>query len=163
MFGAVDIGGEIEVSNPFNWSDSEFDELPAPLLIDTENFQDYDSENNDVNEGVRRSNFSFLAVSKRANDAPLWAQRFRGANPTGATTTLAQAKVFNNTSWGLWTQEWQVQLTPIKKWEDWTEKIEDDVSQTPFTQGAVAENSLKEILEYLKALPPELVEKFIGH
>ncbi|MBT3198528.1 MAG: hypothetical protein HN350_01305 [Phycisphaerales bacterium] len=163
MFGAVDIGGEVEVANPFNWSDSEFDELPAPLLIDTENFQDYDSENNGVNQGIRRSNFSFLAVSRRPNDAPFWAQRFRGANPTDATTTLAQAKVFNNTSWGLWTQEWQVQLTPIKRWEDWTDKIEDDVSQAPFTQGAVAENSLKEILEYLKALPPELVEKFIGH
>ena len=164
MFGAADIGGEREVGNPFNWSDSEFDDLPAPLLINVEDFEDYNSENPNVNLGVRRSNFAFLALSKRPNDPPIWAKRFRGANPTGATTTLAQAKVFNSTSWGLWTQEWQVQLTPVNRWANWTQKIEMDVpTAQQRTLGAVDEATLRKILEYMQALTPEMAEKFIGH
>jgi hypothetical protein len=163
MFGAADVGGEVEIGNPFNWSDGEYDELPAPLLINTDDFEDYDNENPDVNRGVRRSNFAFLALSKRQNDAPFWAKRFSGANPTESTITLAQAKVFNNTSWGLWTQEWQVQLTPVNRWADWTGRIENDLPQTSLTQGAVTETSLQEILEYMQALPPEMAEKFIEH
>ena len=163
MFGAIDIGGDVQVSNPFNWSDSEFDDLPAPILINTEDFEDYNSDNPDVNLGIRRSNFAFLALAKRPNDAPLWAQRFRGANPTGATTTLAQAKVFNNTSWGLWTQEWQVQLTPVNRWGNWTRKIQEDLTRTSMTQGAVSAGDLQEILQYLQALPSEMAEKFTGH
>ncbi|MDP6044780.1 MAG: pilus assembly protein TadG-related protein [Phycisphaerae bacterium] len=163
MFGAIDVGGERQVSNPFNWSDSEFDDLPAPILINTEDYEDYNSDDPNVNLGVRRSNFAFLAVSKRPNDSPFWPQRFRGANPTGATTTLAQAKVFNNISWGLWTQEWQVQLTPVNRWSLWTQQIEEDLSQTSLTHGAVRAMDLQEILQYLQALPPEMAEKFIGH
>jgi|GEM_PF-1179405 len=163
MFGAIDIGGDIQVANPFNWSDSEFDDLPAPFLINTEDFPDYDNQNPDVDLGVRRSNFAFLALAKRPNDTPFWAQRFRGANPTGATTTLAQAKVFNNTSWGLWTQEWQVQLTRVNLWSDWIDRIEADLSRTSLTHGAVGAGDLRQILHYLRALPPEMAEKFIGH
>jgi hypothetical protein len=163
MFGAIDVGGERQVSNPFNWSDSEFDDLPAPILINTEDYEDYDSDNPDVNLGVRRSNFAFLAVSKRANDSPFWPQKFKGANPTHATTTLAQAKVFNNTSWGLWTQEWQVQLTPVNRWAQWTQQIQSDMSLTPMTRGAVRSTDLDQILEYMRALPPEMAEKFIEH
>jgi hypothetical protein len=163
MFGAIDVGGEVQVSNPFNWSDGEYDDLPAPLLINTDDYADYDSDNPDVNLGVRRSNFAFLALSRRPNDAGFWPQRFRGANPTNATTTLAQAKVFNNTSWGLWTQEWQVQLTPVNRWAQWTERIEDDLPRTSMTHGAVGAGELHEILQYMQALPPELAEKFIGH
>ena len=163
MFGAIDVGGDIEVANPFNWTDAEVDDLPAPILINTEDFADYDSDNPDVNLGVRRSNFAFLALARRPNDTPLWAQRFRGANPTGATTTLAQAKVGNKTSWGRWTQEWQVQLTPVNLWRDWISRIENDLGRTSMTQGAVGAGELQEILQYLQALPPEMAEKFIRH
>ncbi|MCP4375879.1 MAG: hypothetical protein GY794_06865 [bacterium] len=163
MFGAIDVGGDVEVANPFNWTDSEFDDLPAPILINTDDFADYNSDDPNVNTGIRRSNFAFLALAKRSDDSPLWAQRFRGANPTEATTTLAQAKVFNNTSWGLWTQEWQVQLTGVNLWSDWIARIQADTNQTSMTQGAVAGSELQEILEYMQALPSEMAEKFIGH
>jgi len=163
MFGAIDVGGDVAVANPFNWSASEVDELPAPFLIDTDDYEDYNSENPDVDLGVRRSNFAFLALAKRPTEAPLWTQRFRGANPTEAITTLAQAKVFNNTSWGLWTQDWQVQLTPVNRWADWVRRVADDSDKTSMTYGAVSSRELEEILQYLRALTPELAEKFIGH
>jgi hypothetical protein len=163
MFGAMDVGGDVEIANPFNWSDSEFDDLPAPILINTDDYADYNSDDPDVNLGIRRSNFAFLALAKRPNDTALWAQRFRGANPTEATTTLAQAKVFNNTSWGLWTQEWQVQLTGVNQWSDWIARIQADTNRTSMTQGAVASSELQEILQYMQALPSEMAEKFIGH
>ena len=71
--------------------------------------------------------------------------------------------MFNNISWGLWTQEWQVQLTPVNRWSLWTQQIEEDLSQTSLTHGAVRAMDLQEILQYLQALPPEMAEKFIGH
>jgi len=163
MFGAVDVGGDVAVANPCNWSDSEVDDLPAPFLINTEDFEDYNSDNPDVDLGVRRTNFAFLALARSPSEAPLWSQRFSGANPTRAITTLAQAKVFNNTSWGLWTQDWQVQLTPVNRWEDWVERVADGSAQTSQTYGAVSARDLEEILQYLRALTPEFAEKFTGH
>jgi len=162
MFGAIDIGGDREVRNPCNWHSSEVDDLPAPLLIDT-SVGDYDPENNDVDSGIRRKYFAYLGLARSDTQAPLWTRRFSGANPTGATLTLAQAKVFNNRSWGLWTQDWQVQLTTLNRYEWWVETIQGDRRKVPQTQGAVSASELEEIFEFLRAIDPDLAEKFLTH
>ena len=163
MFGAIDIGGEREVSNPCNWSPSELDDLPAPVLIDTE-MGDYDPENDDVDAGVRREYFAYLGMARSNAVAPVWSRRFQGANPTGAIHTLSQAKVFNNKSWGLWTQDWQVQLTSINGYPDWVDRVERDLPKTSQTYGAVRSSDLQGILEFLRALAgANLAGKFLGH
>ncbi|MCP4374844.1 MAG: hypothetical protein GY794_01485, partial [bacterium] len=163
MFGGIDIGGEREVSNPCNWYSSELEELPAPLLIDT-SVGDYDPETNDVDGGVRREYFAYLGMARSASQAPLWSQRFQGANPTNAIHTLSQAKVFNNKSWGLWTQDWQVQLTPLNDYPDWVSRVQRDLPLTTQTHGAVSSSDLQEILEFMQAISgSDLADKFIGH
>jgi len=163
MFGGIDIGGEREVSNPCNWNSSELEELPSPILIDTD-VGDYDPETNDVDAGVRREYFAYLAMAKRAASAQVWGEKFQGANPTNAIHTLSQAKIFNNKSWGLWTQDWQVQLTSLNGYPDWVQRVERDLPQTSMTQGAVRAADLEEILEFLRALSGgELAGKCLGH
>jgi hypothetical protein len=163
MFGGIDIGGEREVSNPCNWSSSELEDLPAPLLIDTEE-GDYDPETNDVDAGVRREYFAYLGMARRNADAQVWGRKFQGANPSNAIHTLSQAKVFNNKSWGLWTQDWQVQLTSLNGYPDWVQRVERDLPKTALTEGAVRPADLEGILEFLKALAGgNLAGKFLGH
>jgi len=162
MFGGIDVGGEREVSNPCNWYNSELDELPAPMLIDT-SVGDYDKDNNDVDRGVRREYFAYLGLARSNNSPPLWGQRFQGANPSDSIHTMAQAKVFNNTSWGLWTQDWQVQLTTLNGYEDWVLRTQQGLSQVPLTQGAVSMSELEKILEFLQALDGDMAEKFLVH
>jgi hypothetical protein len=163
MFGGIDIGGEREVSNPCNWTASELEELPAPLLIDTD-MGDYDPDSNDVDAGVRREFFAYLGIARRPSSAQVWGEKFQGANPTNAIHTLSQAKVFNNKSWGLWTQDWQVQLTSLNGYPDWVQRVERDLSQTSLTQGAVRSGDLQGILEFLKALAgADMAGSFIKH
>jgi len=163
MFGGIDVGGEREVSNPCNWYSSELDELPAPILIDT-SVGDYDPETNDVDAGVRREYFAYLGIAKSASEAQVWSQKFQGANPTASIHTLSQAKVFNNKSWGLWTQDWQVQLTSLNGYPDWVNRVERDLPKTSLTQGAVRSADLQEILEFLRALAgSNLAGKFMAH
>ena len=163
MFGSIDVGGEREVSNPCNWYMSELDELPAPLLIDT-SVGDYDPDTNDVDAGVRREYFAYLGMAKSSSQAPVWGQKFKGANPTESIHTLSQAKVFNNRSWGLWTQDWQVQLTSLNGYPDWVDRVERDVSETSQTQGAVRSADLQGILTFLRALSgSNLAGKFLAH
>jgi len=162
MFGAADVGGDREVRNPCNWQSGEIDELPAPLLIDT-SVGDYDSENHDVDTGIRREYFAYLGLARSPTQAPLWTQRFHGVNPTESIHTLSQAKVFNNRSWGLWTQDWQVQLTTLNGYQDWVDRIRGDLEKVSLTQGAVSATELEKILEFLRALDPEFAERFIVH
>jgi hypothetical protein len=60
-------------------------------------------------------------------------------------------------------QEWQVQLTPVTFWDDWTTRVEMGLDHAAMTQGVVREANLQDFLEYMQALPPEMAEKFIGH
>jgi hypothetical protein len=163
MFGAIDVGGEVEVSNPCNWNSSELEELPAPVLIDTD-MGDYDPDNHDVDAGFRREYFAYLGMARRAASAQVWGEKFRGANPTGAIHTLSQAKVFNNKSWGLWTQDWQVQLTALNGYPDWVNRVENDLTRTSMTRGAVRTGDLEGILRFLKALAgSNMAGSFINH
>ena len=162
MFGAIDVGGDWEVRNPCNWQADEVDDLPAPFLLDT-SVGDYDSQHTDVDNDYRREFFGFLSLARRGTAAAVWPARFRGVNPTKAIITFAQAKVFNNSSWGLWTQDWQVQLAPVSFYADWVDRIAHDVGNVSGTRGSVNAAELGDILEYLQALSPEMADQFLGH
>jgi hypothetical protein len=165
MFGGIDTGGEVEVSNPCNWDSGDEDDLPSPLLIDTEVDEgDYDPENHDVDEGVRREYFAYLAVAKTPAIAPLWGDRFKGANPTKEIHTIAQAKVFNNKSWGLWTQDWQVQLTSVNGFPDWVDRVQQDIDDDTTSETDVNSTDLQDIFDFLKALAgADMAGKFLVH
>jgi hypothetical protein len=148
IWGGIDVGGTAAVSNPCNWS-SEMD-LPAPWLLDTSK-GDYDPANLDPDQGARRAEFSYLAVSRNGNRAPFWSRQFRPALPDDLTA-VAQAKVFNHSSWDLWTQDWQVQLTPVSQWGDWMRQLEQGLNAADNTEGLVRRADVQSALTYLKKM-----------
>jgi hypothetical protein len=158
VFVGIDAGDkEVSVRNPANWTAGE--RLPAPMLLDT-SLGDYTP---DADSGVRRSFFTFLGAAGRSDAAPVWPQRFSSANPGGKMYAIAQASVFNNTSWDLWTQDWQAQLCTVTQWEDWTNQLEKSVADASPKPPTVDSEKLREIWEYLSRLNPDLVEKYVNH
>ena len=165
VWGGLEIRNEVEVSNPLAGAD--FENLPAPILLDTQG-GDYDDANGDADAGVRRELFTFLAVAKQGDEAPIWPNKFNSPNPAGATVATAQAKLFNNSSWDLWTQDWQVQLTPVSQWADWVKRIrtgidEDLKSKTKQSSPELREQDAEFIYDYMKNLPSGLADLYTSH
>lgn len=149
IWGGINIGQEIEVSNPANWDDAS--ELPAPYLLDTR-IGDYRAVDPDSDQGVRRSHFTFLGIAKDSPHTDVWGSRFSPINPSKSMTSAAQAKLFNPTSWDLWTQNWQVQLTPVTMWDDWVERLADGADQAGQIPELVDINDVTDSQEYFHRL-----------
>jgi hypothetical protein len=160
VFGGIDVGEDDEVGNPCNFEGG--DELPAPLLLDTAE-GDYDPNHPDPDAGVRRERFSFLAAARTHQDAAVWQQRFTNPNPAGAILAVAQAELFNNSSWDLWTQDWQVRLKFVAGWDDWIRRLEAGREDLPELGGLVGEDDLERTIDYLSRLGSEPAELFVNH
>jgi hypothetical protein len=158
VFGGIQVAEAVTVANPCNWPDGETD-LPTPLLYDA-TAGDY---TDDHDAGVRRSDFTLLGIASYESPAKVWPSRFTHGNPSHAVTTVAQAEVFNNLSWDLWTQNWQAQLVPVTRWEDWMARLPATVDSAPAAHPDLDPQQLQAIQEYLDSLPPELVNIFMNH
>lgn len=114
---AVDVGEEHDIRNPHNFNDR--DSLPAPidLVHDELEWDDADAQ---------REHLTFLGAAQQTNTGMLWAPRFDDGEGYGHHVALAQARVFNNHSWDLWTQMWHAQLEPIDDYPGWVARMEDD-------------------------------------
>ncbi|MCE5326913.1 MAG: Tad domain-containing protein [Planctomycetaceae bacterium] len=158
IFGGIDVGGDIEISDPSNWD--AFDSLPAPMLLDRSD-GDYvpatPPEAADSEAEYRRRYFQFLGVAQWGNDTRIWSGEFQNPNPLGGTLTAAQAKVFNNSSFDLWTQDWRVRLAPLSGWSqrsdglDWLSRL-DEASRNGDPQNLVTPEQLGSMLKYFRAL-----------
>ncbi len=165
IFGGIDVGGEIEVSNPCNWEES--DRRPVPFLLDTGEGDYPDAVDADgypsADVGVRRRRFSFLGVARRGAGAPVWSGRFATINPDDSMLAVAQAKLFNKASWDLWTQDWQVQLTPVSGWEEWTVDLIDGVDQADLTEGLVDPYDVDAAATWFEALGADMAAEYMTH
>ena len=163
-FGGIELRNEIELSSPIDGATQG--ELPRPILIDTSNERgetitvEYAGERRDA---VRIEPFRYLGVAMKHDVPPVWRQRFSGANPIDGMATIAQAKVFNNASWDLWTQDWQAQLMPVTDWSDWVDKIRSGIADAPDTENMVDPDLLQTIHEYLTNLGEDLAEEHLTH
>ena len=158
VWGGIDIGGNVEVRNPANWSSGE--RRPAPWLLDTSN-GDIDPQNNDWDAGVRRSTFSYLGIARTADTAPVWPQRFAGASPIKSVVAVAQAKVFNHSSWDLWTQDWQAELMPVSLWSDWAQRLADGKGDLGSVKD-VSAGDLDQMQKYIESLK-DAAEPYVNH
>jgi len=165
VFGGIELREEIDLSNPAEGASP--DELPAPVLMDHtgedgELIVVRDAEGGE-GQAVRMVPFAFLGVARKHDRAPIWRQKFSGANPLGGMVTLAELKLFNPSSWDLWTQDWQVQLTPVQQWEDWVDRIEQGIADAPATGGMVDPELLEAVHEYLSNLDPGIAGRYLNH
>ena len=166
VFGGIELRDEQPVSNLIAGVGSNA--LPAPFLIssDVEEVSDVyydDPDSGRPMEGVRVKPFTYLGVVMKGNTAPVWPARFDTKNPLDAMLTVAQSKMFNNRSWGLWTQDWQTQLMPVVEWNDWVRKLGDGVGEASLTEGELDADDVSKAHEYMSAIPESMAERYGGH
>ncbi|MFW6133511.1 MAG: pilus assembly protein TadG-related protein [Planctomycetota bacterium] len=158
IFGGLDCGGDVVITNPCNWDAG--DTLPAPMLMAEAARSGYSS---DPDAGARREFFSVLGVVRQPARAGFWARRFSSQNPLESIVTVAQAKVFNNQSWDLWTQDWQAQLTPVRHWGDWVGRLDWGLDRVGETGGMVSADEVRRIRDYMWHLGEETAEFHLTH
>jgi len=163
VFGGIDIGGDVDVRNPFNWDEQEVVNLPKPLLFDTGPVSEYEYVYNPSEPTRNDRVFGFLGIVRDDVKARVWPGRFRDISPLGGVVVLAQSKLFNNTSWDLWTQDWQVQLMPICRWEEWTRELVVGQWELGYVQGVVDEGEYNKIMWYLGNLTEDMVWQYFNH
>ncbi len=158
VFGGIDTGRQEEISNPANYE--EGDPLPAPTLIDPRDGDLDPDDPHNLDNPFRRNYFTVLAMVRRPGQQETWTRRFGNASPSGSVHALAQAQVFNASSWDFWTQDWQAKLTPLTGWQDWVEKMEAGRDDLDAMAGQFDAEELDRALRYLRALGPDLVQHY---
>ncbi len=165
VFGGVDIGAEVEIDNPCNWD--SYDALPAPTLLDT-SVGDYDpgpapEYRSDPDEGYRREYFTYLGVGGAGDQAMVWSSQFTNPNPSEQIVAVAQSKVFNHSSFDLWTQDWQVTLMPVSKWRDWAWRLDEGSGNIHEVGYLVTYDELRRVYDYMSAMNEDLAETYLKH
>jgi len=170
VFGGIDVGEKKDVRNPFNWASSS--DPPVPIVFDESVRANYAPHPDFVSEfgeelgtapGTRRTDFAMMGVARLEAHAPVWPTRFSNANPTDSIIKVAQAKVFNNRSWDLWTQDWQAQLTRIRGWDEWVDRLHLGASQAEATGGLVLPEEVERIRDYMWNLGGPMAEDYLTH
>ncbi len=165
VWGGIDVGGDIDVRNPCNYSSVDSDSLPVPILFDPglADEYDYDPDDPDPDEGARREFYTFLGVSwvREANERN-WAERYHDNSPAGAAVAVAQVKLFNNSSWDLWTADWQVQLAPVTKWSEWTrQSIDSQIYVNDFE--LIDPDLYNRLVEFMSSISPSMANRYFNH
>jgi len=104
------------IANPYRGFDRNDDDAPAPLDID------HDAVG--VGSQGAQQRLEYLAITRRNDHALLWPGRFQGEKPYPNIVSIAQAQVFNDHSWDLWTPMWQSRLQKVNDYDQWLEVLE---------------------------------------
>ncbi len=116
MLVGANIGPEIIVRNPYEGFNPQSPDAPAPIDLDHARLPHDNWE-------ARRAYLSVLAIAQQRDRALFWSSRFDAGKPYANTVAIAQAKVFNNHSWDLWTQMWHAQLEPVSDYDAWVDAL----------------------------------------
>lgn len=160
VFGGIDVGGEVEVTNPANFDNRN--DLPSPVVM-THADGDYDMSQPHHDLGVRRKVFTYLGIASKADDAMVWPGRFGSGNPFRGVMAVGQAEIFNTTSWDTWTQDWKAQMVPVTDWRTWTDVLTQGETDAADTAGFVDPEVVTRIREYFSRLDEQLVEAMLHH
>jgi len=115
-FAGVNVGEAEDILDPYAGFNPDSSESPAP--------SDFDHTRVEAdNPDSRRRYLTYFALAQRHDLAQAWPSAFHGRKPYDAVVGLAQAKVFNNHSWDLWTPMWHARLEPITRVDRWAETM----------------------------------------
>ncbi|MBB6429458.1 pilus assembly protein TadG-related protein [Algisphaera agarilytica] len=140
----INVGEEVEIRNPYNFDAEERGGMPGPLNFTVDEFSPESSDSYDA--------LKIFGIAHQPKAARFWPEKFDGERPDSKMVALAQAQVFNNHSWDLWTAMWHAQLTPIDDIDGWMEALEEPqaLEQMPW----IEETDLNAITAYLQATKP---------
>lgn len=119
MLVGINVGKKVDIRSPHNFSSRSG--LPAPINADPSFTNSPDA---------RLKYLTYLGVALKPDEGLMWGTKFGGGKVEPANFGVAQAKVFNDHSWDLWTQMWRVQLEPVSDFSNWTAQV-DSVAQSP--------------------------------
>jgi len=144
MFAGVEYGEESEVRSPHNFIDRNA--LPAP----TDLVHSQVSMNED-NSGI--DELTFLGIAQQRHRALMWPGRFTSASPHPYAVGIAQAGVFNNHSFDLWTQMWHAQLERVQPIDQWVGIMQSDAGLAGGSTDLSAEQ-YNQLQAYLESVEP---------
>jgi len=150
MLVGVNVGEDIEVINPWVGFDRDSEDAPAPI--------DFIHANLPPNSYSARLDYlTFLGVARQSNRPGFWPTRFQGNKPYPFNTAIAQAHVFNNHSWDMWTQTWQAKLEPIDadlfdNWVDQAQRAVTDSSGPDADGFGFNPQQISDIADHLRSL-----------
>jgi hypothetical protein len=116
-FAGVNVGDGTNITNPFEGLNPSSADAPAPTDFDHTAIKPDDQNN-------RWQHFSYLGVTRRTDRPQAWPTRFRGGRPSPNMVAVAQAHVFNNHSFDLWTPMWRAELEPVSNYEGWLTRMD---------------------------------------
>jgi len=151
-FAGVNVGEDAADDHPYGDFNPNSQSAPAPTDIDHNQLDANDDD-------ARWRHLAQLGVARRTDEPQAWASRFRGGRPYPNMVAVAQAKVFNNHSWDLWTQMWHAELEPVTRYDDWVDAI---AAGVPPAEANVSGRDLEALTEYMAATAP-LADVMLGH
>jgi len=160
VWGGLEVRDPVVISDPLGPADPL--DLPAPVLLKTADEQ-YAWIDTEDSQAVRVRPFEFLCVAMRSDAARIWPQRFESHSPARSAVAVAQAKVFNDQSWDLWTQSWQTQLMPVTDWENWAAMLAEAAGNAEALPASVSQDQLDAAARHAEALNGELADLFLVH
>ncbi|QNN21575.1 hypothetical protein HED60_04560 [Planctomycetales bacterium ZRK34] len=149
-FAGINVGPDASTDSPYTGFDPNASDAPAPTDLDHGTVDR-------VDEDARWQYLSYLGVARQTDMPQAWASRFRGERPYQNMVAIAQAKVFNNHSWDLWTQMWRAELEPVSNYEGWVDAIAN--GQLP---DDVDPQDIEDLAKYFSATAP-LASVMLGH
>jgi hypothetical protein len=152
VFMGVNIGPEATVRNPYNFDSEARNNLPGPINFTVDEFE--------PTEDNRRRDLTFLGIAHQPKEAPFWSPAFDDDRADDQLVGLAQAEVFNNHSWDLWTQMWQAQLVPIDAMDQWLDDLAEPEALDEQDWQDV--DDVEAVTRYLQAVQP-LADLMLEH
>jgi len=165
FFVGVDFGQEdVEIRNPCNWSGSGWPAI-APVLLGVEpdlgdGQGDYSP---DPDTGYRRRFLTFLGSAQADTPSLIWRDAFGDGNPAGRSVAYAQAKVFNSASFDLWTQDWQAELMPVTRMDEWLERMRTGANEATHTRGLLTPAAVMEVHDHIRNVGTGMVREQTRH
>ena len=152
VFLAVNVGEPVSIRNPYNFDSAVRNTLPGPVNFDQTQVLPSDES--------RRETLTYFGVAHQPKDASFWSSAFDRGRVDQKLVAVAQAEVFNNHSWDLWTQMWHAQLVPIDDFGGWMEQLADppDLGAMDWLDG----DDVAEVVDYLDAVAP-LADVMLEH
>jgi hypothetical protein len=142
VFAGVNLGESVPIENPYNFPGRSG--LPAPIDLDPDAIGYSDAD--------RRRFLTFFGAVGRDNRAMMWSDGFDRNRPRTRHTAIAQATVFNNHSFDLWTQMWYAQSERVTDYDQWVAQM--DLLSPGDAIPGLDGRALAELRQQLRAVAP---------
>ena len=149
----VNVGPEKIIRDPYIGFEPNDTGAPSPT--------DLNHQLVGFDDNSRWNYLTYMAIAQHDDRATVWPTRFRGNKPYPNMVGIAQAHVFNNHSWDMWTQMWHAQLQPVSNYAEWMNRMNSssgDIGDVP----ELDSQEYEELMTYLKNLEP-LAETMLSH